>query len=93
MNIKKALIFICIICLFVMSFISQNEYHLDNCLDEDCQICIMIQIAKAIMNNLMGVIVLVIESFIIYFLLSRIKKIETIITNKSLIFRKVQLNE
>ena len=93
MNTKRAVIIICIICLFVMSFISQNEYHLDNCIDEDCQICLMIQIAKAIMNNLMGVIVLLIESFIIYFILSRIKKNKTIIINKSLIYRKVQLNE
>ena len=93
MNIKRVLIIICIICLFIMSFISQNEYHLDNCIDENCQICVIIQIAKAIMNNLMGVIVLLVESFIIYFILSRIKKIKKNIMNKSLIYRKVQLNE
>ena len=93
MNIKKAVIITCIICLLIMSFISQNQYHIDNCNEEDCEICIIIQMAKMMMNNLLGTIIIILEIFALYYVLSRIKKCEVIIRNKSLLFRKVQLNE
>lgn len=93
MNMNKAIIIICIICLFVMSFISQNQYHLDNCHEEDCEVCTIIQMAKMVMNNLLGVIVIVLEIFTLYYVLSRIKKCDVITIRESLLFRKVQLNE
>lgn len=93
MNIKKALILTCIICLFIMSYVSQDEYHLDNCHEENCRVCIMIQIAKVIMNNILAIIIITIATFLIYYILAKIKEVKIFNFNDTLIYRKVQLNE
>ena len=92
MYIKKAVIIIFIICLLIISFISQNDYHLENCNDEDCHICAIIKIAQMAINTLCVIVIIKAIGFCIYFVLSRIKRISLLFTNKSLVFQKVQLN-
>ena len=93
MNIKKVLILVCIICLIIMLYVSQNDYHIDNCHEEECGICIMIQMAKVIINNILAIIIIKTITFLMYYILSKIKKYKILYFNNTLIFRKVQLNE
>ena len=93
MNIKKTLILTCIICLLIMSYVSQDQYHLDNCHEENCRVCIMIQIAKVIVNNMLATVMITTVLFLIYYILSKIKKLKIVCLKNTLIYRKVQLNE
>jgi hypothetical protein len=53
----------------------------------------MIQIAKVTMNNILAIIIITIATFLIYYILAKIKEVKIFNFNDTLIYRKVQLNE
>ena len=84
--------FICI-ALLTSSIASVDDYHLDNCHDEDCIRCHIIKIAQTIISLSITFIIFVFIGFLIYFVLSRLHKVEKNFVLVSLVFQKVQLNE
>ena len=93
-NIIKGIVITSIIfAVFFMFVVAQDTHHLDICDKDDCDICSIIQIAQIIINMIEGIALLSIFTFIINFVLSKIKKYYLVIENKSLVYLKVQLNE
>ena len=93
MYIKKVVILLFIMSLIVTSFIANNDYHLENCDEEDCHICALIKIAKIVISTLVVIVIVKECGFCIYYILSRIKRSSLLFLNKSLVFQKVQLND
>lgn len=86
------IITICISLLLIF-IASQDECHLNNCHEEHCSRCEIIQISKCIISFIQVALLLIFIGFLIYILIDKMKKEERIIVQKSLIFEKVQLNE
>ena len=92
-NIKLMIVFLMIAILLMALIVSQDEHHIDNCSDDNCAYCTIINIARNIMILSISFVIAIITGVLIYFFLSRLNKEINIIIKKSLVFQKVQLNE
>ena len=93
LNILKITgIAIVVFSLILSSIISHDEHHIEECHDDDCVICQMIIMAQCISKVTVLIIIASFLAFVIYFILSRIHRIEIFSFQNSLIFQKVQFN-
>lgn len=90
----KFIIIAFIITTLIFSFVvSQDTHHLESCHEEHCITCSLIHFAQIIINLSAALIICISIGFLIYFILSKLLKVQTIFVQKSLVFKKVQLNE
>ena len=93
-NIKKLIIIFLIINVLLYSFASANEHHIDECDNENCAICKIIEVAKIITRYSFSLeinsIYAVLLSLIVLF---SVKYENDILVQEPLLYQKVQFNE
>ena len=92
-KIKVAIVLFIITILVISCIVSQDEHHLDECHESHCGICNLIHIAQNIISLSIAIIIAIMIGVFIYFYLARINKEQIVLSQYSLVFQNVQLNE
>ena len=92
--IKKLVIIFLVLNVLLYSFASINEHHIDECHEENCAICKIIEVSKIITRYNLNVGICLLYSMLLCITEEiLVSYINGFLVQKSLLYQKVQFNE